>query len=29
MVTSLGTLLRKGGLLDHLRDRGISVESPE
>jgi hypothetical protein len=29
MVTSLGTLLRKGGLLDHLRANGITVESPE
>jgi hypothetical protein len=29
MVASLGTLLRKGGLLDHLRDHGITVESPE
>jgi len=29
MVTSLGTLLRKGGLLDHLRDHGITVEAPE
>jgi TraB/PrgY/gumN family len=28
MVTSLGTLLRKDGLLDHLRDRGITVEAP-
>ena len=29
MVASLGTLLRKGGLLDHLRDHGIAVEAPE
>jgi TraB/PrgY/gumN family len=29
MVTSLGTLLRKGGLLDRLRAGGITVESPE
>lgn len=29
MVTSLGTLLRKGGLLDRLRGHGITVESPE
>ena len=28
MVASLGTLLRKGGLLDHLRDHGITIESP-
>jgi TraB/PrgY/gumN family len=29
MVASLGTLLRKGGLLDRLRAHGITVESPE
>ena len=29
MVTSLGTLLHKGGLLDRLRAHGITVESPE
>ena len=29
MVTSLGTLLRKGGMLDRLRAHGITVESPE
>lgn len=29
MVTSLGTLLRKGGLLDRLRAHGVTVESPE
>lgn len=29
MVASLGTLLRKGGLLDHLRDHGIAIEAPE
>ena len=29
MVASLGTLLRKGGLLDRLRAYGVTVESPE
>ncbi|HTW33340.1 MAG TPA: TraB/GumN family protein [Rhizomicrobium sp.] len=29
MVASLGTLLRKGGLLDRLRSEGITIESPE
>jgi TraB/PrgY/gumN family len=29
MITNLGTLLRKGGLLDHLRSAGLTVESPE